>query len=78
MSVTLLDGVSFPLMTNFSISVLNPSTEFLALELCDVGGEGMGMARDVSFLSLITVIGCCSVLVDAATRLGETEPDEYC
>lgn len=80
--LTLLDVVSpLPLQTNFSISVLKPSTEFLALELCVVGGGGTGMARDF-LLSLDEPnsgwAGCCSVLVETATRLGEMEPEEYC
>ena len=84
MYLTLLDVISpLPLQTNFSISVLNPSTEFLALELCVVGGGGTGIARDFSILLSLdepncSGAACCSVLVDTATRLGEIEPEEYC
>lgn len=78
----LVDGSPLPLQTSFSISVLKPSTEFLALELCVVGIGGTGIARDVSFLLSLDATAietrCCSVLVEAATRLGETEPEQLC
>lgn len=53
---------------SFSISVLNPSTEFLIIGARErgIGGTGMGEAA--------LLPGDNSVLVETATRLGETDP----